>query len=89
MFAVLTGLRRGEICNLRWQDVALTRREVHVRSTGTFRTKRGKRRFVALNNTALALLQSQMNRSPSEYVFTLDDHKIRDQHIGRLAIVAP
>ena len=84
VFAVLTGLRRGEICNLRWQNVDLTRRVVHVRSTATFRTKHGKQRVVALNNTALALLQSRMNRSPSEYVFTLDGHRIRDQHIGRL-----
>lgn len=84
VFAVLTGLRRGEICNLRWQDVDLGRRVIHIRSTATFKTKQGKRRVVALNNTALALLQSRMNRSPSEYVFNLDDRKIRDEHITRL-----
>jgi integrase len=84
VFAVLTGLRRGEICNLRWQDVDLDRRVVHVRSTATFRTKQGKRRVVALNTTALAILHARMHRSPSEYVFTLNDHQIRDEHISRL-----
>ena len=31
--AILTGLRRGELLALRWQDVDLERREVTVRQT--------------------------------------------------------
>jgi integrase len=45
-FAVLTGLRRGEILNLRWSDVDLTRRVIQIHSSGTFKTKHGKRRTV-------------------------------------------
>jgi integrase len=83
-FAVLTGLRRGELCNLRWQDVDLTARVVRIRSSPTFKTKQGKRRVVALNNTAFLLLQSQAHHSPSDYVFTLNGRKVRDEHAGRL-----
>ncbi len=84
VFAVLTGLRRGELCNLKWQDVDLKTKVVHIHSSATFKTKQGKRRVVALNNTAFLLLQSRKHQSPSDYVFTLNGRKIRDEHAGRL-----
>jgi len=84
VFAVLTGLRRGELCNLKWQDVDLATRVVHIHSSATFKTKQGKRRVVALNNTAFVVLQSRRQQSHSEYVFTLNNQKIRDEHAGRL-----
>jgi integrase len=83
VFAVLTGLRRGELCNLKWQDVNFATKVVLIHSSATFKTKHGKSRVVALNNTAYLLLQSRKQVSPSEYVFTLNDKKIRDQHAGR------
>jgi integrase len=84
VFAVLTGLRRGELCNLRWQDVDLVQRIIQIRSAGTFKTKFGKRRTVALNSTALSILQSRQHHSPSEYVFTIRDERIRDDYVCRL-----
>jgi len=84
VFAVLTGLRRGELCNLKWQDVDLTTRAVQIRSSATFKTKQGKRRVVALNSTAFLILQSRKHQSPSDYVFTLNGRKIRDEHAGCL-----
>jgi integrase len=83
-FAALTGLRRGELCNLKWQDVNFSTKAVQIHSSATFKTKQGKRRVVALNHTAILLLQSRKQLSPSDYVFTLADKKIRDQHVGRL-----
>ena len=65
-------------------DVDLTARVVRIRSSPTFKTKQGKRRVVALNNTAFLLLQSQAHHSPSDYVFTLNGRKVRDEHAGRL-----
>jgi integrase len=73
LFAVLTGLRRGEILNLRWNDVDLARKLVQVQSSGTFRTKHGRRRTVPLNETALFVLNARHGKSASEYVFTLND----------------
>lgn len=84
VFAVLTGLRRGELCNLRWQDVDLTTRVVRIRSSATFKTKQAKQRVVALNSTAFLILQSRKHQSPSDYVFTLNGRKIRDDYTGRL-----
>jgi integrase len=84
VFAALTGLRRGELCNLKWQDIDFAAKVVQIHSSATFKTKQGKRRVVALNNTAYLLLQARKDVSPSEYVFTWNDKKIRDQHAGRL-----
>jgi integrase len=71
-FALLTGLSRGELCSLWWQDIDLDAMVVHIHSSATFNTKHGKRRVVALNSTAFLLLQSQKEHSPSEYVFSLN-----------------
>jgi integrase len=62
LFALHTGMRRGEIFNLRWFDVDLTRETVHVRQS-----KNGKARAVPMNATVKGLLQ----RLPktSEYIF--------------------
>ena len=84
VFAVLTGLRRGELCNLHWQDVDITRRVVQIRSSATFKTKQGKRRVVALNNAACLLMQSRKEHSATDYVFTINGQRIHDDHASKL-----
>jgi integrase len=59
MFAIQTGLRRGELLSLTWQHVDFTKRLVLIESSQTFKTKGGKRRFVPLSEPALALLRSR------------------------------
>ena len=76
VFATLTGLRRGEIVNLRWSDVDLQRMTVVVQSSPTFKTKNGKKRTLPLNDTAAYILQSKANKTVSELVFTLNDKLI-------------
>jgi integrase len=60
--ALHTGLRRGEIFNLRWFDVDFHRGLIQVRES-----KSGKKRFVPMNVTVRELLNS-LERN-SEYVF--------------------
>jgi site-specific recombinase XerD len=55
--AVATGLRRGELCALHWQDVDLTGRALHVRHRAGFRTKGNAERRVPLRGDALQALQ--------------------------------
>ncbi len=76
IFATLTGLRRGEILNLHWSDIDLQRKTITIQSSPTFKTKNGKKRIVPLNETALYILQSKVNKSLSEFVFTLNDKPI-------------
>jgi len=72
VFAVLTGLRRAEIVNLRWVDVDMERGVIHIQSSPRFKTKQGKQRTIPLNSTALELLRAKRKRQAGEYVFTLD-----------------
>jgi integrase len=76
VFAVITGLRMGEILNLCWRDVDLDRGIIHIQSSPRFRTKQGRRRTVPLNITALAILKSRRETGVGEYVFTLNGQKI-------------
>jgi len=73
LFAVFTGMRRGEILALRWSDVDLSSRLVRVQSSATFKTKAGKMRTVPLSEAALAVCRSREGLSTSEFVFTKKD----------------
>ena len=64
--AILSGMRRGELCGLRWQDVDLPGRKLVVRMQlvqvgkevveGTIKTDAGQDRIVALSDRAVAAL---------------------------------
>jgi integrase len=60
--ALHTGLRRGEIFNLKWFDIDLDREVLQVRES-----KSGKQRFVPINRTVRNLLEGIEKQS--EYVF--------------------
>lgn len=55
--AVATGMRRGEIIRLRWQDIDLCRRLAYLSDT-----KNGEDRIVPLSREALAVLQAMPRR---------------------------
>ncbi len=76
--AVSTGLRRGELLNLTWQDVDFERWLLHVHSTENFRTKGGRRRAVPMSETLFHLLRNKAQHPMCEYVFNLRGKKILD-----------
>lgn len=59
---LMTGLRRCELLNSKWQDLDLERRELRIPDT-----KNGKPHYVPLSNEALALLDSLPRRG--KYIF--------------------
>ena len=73
-----TGLRIGELANLRWSDVDLNRRIIRVgderssrrkKAAGTFRTTKGRRaRTIPIHSRLLQLLKN-MERKPDGWVF--------------------
>ncbi len=65
-FAVGTGLRRGEICALRWGAVDFNRRLLHVQNTETHTTKSGRERPVPLVGDALAVLEERRGEQKPE-----------------------
>jgi integrase len=65
ILALSTGMRRGEILNLRWSDVDLDRGAILLQTT-----KNGERRFIPLVGIALDLLKSRhANQSTNSLVF--------------------
>jgi len=66
--AVCTGLRRGELLRLRWQDIDLSNAVLYVRNRGTERTKSGDERAVLLAGDALDVLQRLQNDGGPEFV---------------------
>lgn len=72
IFAAVTGMRRGETLNLRWENVDLTRKLIHIHCNPTFKTKQGKQRSIPLNDVAFNLLTMRHTRSLSDYGFTIN-----------------
>jgi excisionase family DNA binding protein len=64
VFALNTGMRRGEILGLRWDEVDPAGRSVLVK-----RTKGGRDRIVPLNDAAAGVIKAQREKSPGSYVF--------------------
>ncbi len=65
ILALSTGMRRGEILNLDWNDVDLERGAILLQTT-----KNGERRFIPLVGIALDLLKSRyVNQSANSLVF--------------------
>ncbi len=70
LFMVNTGLRKSELCGLRWEwEVEVPELETSVFVLPEDVTKNGEERVVVLNRIARSVLESQRGQHP-EYVFT-------------------
>jgi integrase len=76
-FALNTGMRLGEILNLKWPNVDMRTGFIKVEFT-----KSGKTRFVPMNETLRAMLSRPRKRG-EEYVFTNPDSKDRFKETKR------
>jgi excisionase family DNA binding protein len=64
VFALNTGMRKGEILGLRWDQVDLVNRSIRVT-----KTKSGKDRTVPLNDAAAGVIMSQRRMKQGDHVF--------------------
>jgi len=80
VFAILTGLRRGEILNLKWSDVDLDRKIAQIQSSVTYRVKAGKRRTIPLSHQAVKLLEARKANARCEYVFNYKGLRINGNY---------
>lgn len=78
MFAIETAMRASEICNLRWDEVYLERRFLHVAGGKTPSAKRD----VPLSSEAIAIIKLMERVKDSDTVFTLIPSQI-DSHFRR------
>lgn len=70
-FIVLTGLRKGEWINLKWNNVVLEgdNPSIAIISSDSWKTKTGESRVIPLNKPAVEIIKKQKGRH-KEYVFT-------------------
>ena len=81
---VATGLRRGELVALQWQDVDLQERCLYVRHRGDFRTKGNSERRVPLRGDAEKVLGRMHEEDVSGPVFTdRDGDPVRPNRVTR------
>ena len=83
VFAVLTGMRRGEIINLRWEDVDFERRLIQVCNSEEFKTKTGKTRTVPMNENVYQLLKRRSHISSNGLIFLFEEKKIREDFVTK------
>ncbi len=81
-FDILTGLRLGELCNLKWSDIDMDKGIITIESDPQYRVKHGKMRTLPLHNEAKAILS--MIKRTGEYVFVKEDGtRPSDQFISK------
>lgn len=83
VFTVLTGLRRGEVTNLKWDQIILSNKIMTILSSPTFKTKGGRKRTIALNESAVYILRKMLNFGVTGYVFTLNGSQVYADWMSR------
>ena len=68
-FAIFTGMRIGEIANLRWDQVHLERKIIVITNTCHFETKNKRNRIVPISEPVYRTLESAAANKVSEFVF--------------------
>jgi integrase len=67
--ALNTGMRRGEVLSLRWENVDFKRQQIQVVNGADGHTKNYESRVIPMNRTVIDLLKRQPRRLDSPYVF--------------------
>ncbi len=83
-FLYCTGLREGELINLKWDAVDLddSNPKIKIQASEDWFPKTNQRRELPLNQTALKILQIQTHSSRHEYVFkSFEGNKIKAKTI--------
>ena len=80
-FAALTGMRQGEILNLRWAEADLERKLVTVTSSGRFTTKTGKVRVLPMCDVVFDIVSRRKLTASGEYVFHRNGYPLASSYV--------
>lgn len=81
--AVYTGMRQGELINLRWENVNINERSIQVSNSEEFTTKSKKNRTVPMNEPVFDILVCRKGRASCDYVFCRDAKKLKRDYVSR------
>lgn len=73
ILALHTGMRRGEILNLKWQDIDFSRKLIIIQ-----KSKNGEKRSIPMSKTLCSILEAKKVRDISGRVFPLAVRSLRD-----------
>jgi integrase len=88
-FAINSGLRLGEIVNLKWSAVSFTDYSIKIESDETFKTKGNRSRIIPLNATLFDILKDRYQakvydfRKIDSYVFHKQKVKFNPDYISK------
>lgn len=68
LLALSTGMRRGEVWGLRWEDVDLGKGYIHVKRSYEGPTKNGKTRQIPISQTLHSYLSNSKRNFPNNHV---------------------
>lgn len=71
-FALLTGLRYGELCHLQWDDIDFRRRQIMIQPKPDWNPKNFKKRIIPMHPIAIDLLNALPRSESVSYVFPDD-----------------
>lgn len=80
VLAVNTGMRQAEILNLKYSQINLKERYLVLDNNG-FITKSKRVRTIPLNNESYSLLQRRQSLNHSEYIFSNNGEKIKQDYL--------
>jgi integrase len=83
VFAVLTGMRKSEILNIRWNNVDMLNQTITIQSDANFKTKTGKRRTIPMNPQVFELLTKKYSENRDALVFNLNGKQIEKDLVHR------
>ena len=72
LLALHTGMRRGEILDLRWQNVDLLKRAIRI-----VKSKNGEKRTIPISNTLFSLVKNMNIRDISGRIFPISGSSLR------------
>jgi integrase len=76
VIGLLTGMRRGELLNLRWADIDFTLALIKIQNSANFKTKTGKVRIVPMNRVVCEILGRLRTSSCGDLVFSFNGSEV-------------
>jgi site-specific recombinase XerD len=82
---ILTGLRLGELLNLRWKDINFSRKAILIQNTETFTTKNKHPRIVSMSEDVSGILAGRKENIRIETEIVFHDRKGRPLKEGTVS----
>lgn len=70
-FALLTGCRAGELCNLQWKDVNFQEFILNISNKDNFKTKSGKQRQIPISDELMKVINQMLEQQPKQKILSL------------------